>query len=286
MSVRHFSTSKASFIFKLGSTLNNIKPEPFKVVQVTKPVGLFTKPEIFPLAQLNNHKSPSKTSEFWAEFKSLFNKEKREAKRLELEEEMRKGGLYDMHTYRVTKGKVFLSPISYFKESKSLYFPNLVVTNLKNETSQLGDVFKNKVTVLKIHSTQEGFDITKEYFNIKNSTENYLTESGYQILNQEFDNVQIAELNLVENGLKGLISKLSLGHLRKIIPDSRHDSYFSAKRSLLPMRLREDIFLRNLYTGYVYVVDQEGKIRWLGCGKPTEKDHEMLWKAVKGVSAE
>ena len=64
-------------------------------------------------------------------FRNLFDEEKTKRKTKELALEMSKSGMYDVYTFRKKKGKLFISPKSYWQVDKYLFSPYVVGSSLK-----------------------------------------------------------------------------------------------------------------------------------------------------------
>jgi len=83
---------------------------------------------------------------------------------------------------------------------------------------------------------------------------------------------QRVDINIEENWLKAALVKMFLGGLRKRLPQRQHDKYFLVTKGLTP-ELRHNIGLWNSRVGYVYLLDENCRIRWAGSGdaEPVEK---------------
>lgn len=67
-----------------------------------------------------------------------------------------------------------------------------------------------------------------------------------------------------------------LSSLRKTIPEAQQSSYLLSHQSL--EYLREPMGMENKHVGYVFLVDEVGKIRWAGCSWATLEEEEALRK--------
>lgn len=243
------------------------------VKTLVKPVGL----ERAPTAAVKYHEGNS--------FREMFDNAKTSKRTEELELEFSKSGFYDVYTFRKTKGKLFLSPASYWRKDKALYFPHLHGRSLSDSSTQnVEDCMRGKISVVRMFTSEVGDELVKSYF--RQGEEDYLRDEAK--LNTAGDPVhtQIVEVNLVENFMKSLIVKMSLGKIRKSVPEARHSRYFVCERDQLPFLVREELQMNNLYTGYVVVVDPDLRIRWMGCGGADQREFNLLWKCVRGLQRE
>lgn len=87
-----------------------------------------------------------------------------------------------------------------------------------------------------------------------------------------------AQINLQENPLKSFLVSMFLSSLRKTVPASQQPTYLLSHESL--EYLREPMGMENKHVGYVFLVDQHGKIRWAGCSWATVDEEEALRKCA------
>lgn len=278
--VRAFHTSRSVYIIKnLLQTLENTAPKPFQVVQVNRPVGFQEPPT--PTVQIAQEKIS-----LWNRVQNVFDKDKKLAKRKELEDQMSKSGFHDAHYYTKYKGKMFVPPISFFKSDKSLYFPNLVGNDLtSNKPVNTTDLYKGKITVVRTVSSQTGEKHSDTYFKVPGSDRSYLTDS-YDEFQTKFPHAQISELNLSENNLKHLLISFARNNLKKLIPEKRHHLYLTGRRSDLSKEITDTLLLSNKYASNLYVLDHNCKIRWLTVGEANDQERLLLFRCLSSLEKE
>ncbi|VEU23678.1 DEKNAAC104994 [Brettanomyces naardenensis] len=275
----------------LGQSVGKIIPKDHVYFQVKKPIGFKERPRHLADTEkerkqqltVNKVSIPKKIWNFY------FDGITRKTRVRKIQKEMAYGGMYDFHVYNKTKGRLFAAPPSYFRREKSLFFPNFAVKTLSDDNSELIDVLSNaKVTILRVFSTQTGSHMTEDYFRIPNAEDTYLSESGMEQFHQSYPDAQIVQMILSETWAKYLMhTQLSARKLKKTIPESQYDNFlFAMREDALERDSREKLLMTNLYAGYVYVIDDSFKIRWIGSGWPEKNEVESLWKSVRGVSKE
>lgn len=282
-------TRNAGFFGNLGQSMAKIVPKEHKYFKISKPFG-FAKPPVRlqdqergPVFTWDNFNLPKKLWNFY--FDGVTRRTRVEA----IQKDLAYGGMYDFHVYTKTKGRLFEAPISFFKREKSLYFPNFRVKSLTGKRMDLMDAISQaKLSILRVYSTDAGFEMTNDYFKIKNSEDNYMSNTGIEVFKQEYPDTQILEIVLSENASKHFIHTfVTPGKTLSNRPKDQHDRFLIARRdSVLTRDDREKIFLTNSYSGYIYLVDSSYKIRWAGSGWPTQNEVDGLWKAVRGVQKE
>ncbi|TID29955.1 hypothetical protein CANINC_001466 [Pichia inconspicua] len=273
----------------LGQTMKKMVPEQHKYFKITKPFGFLKPPQRLkdkksePILTWENLNIPKKIWNFY--FDGITRRTRVEA----IQKDLAYGGMYDFHVYTKTKGRLFEAPISFFRRDKALYFPNFRVKSLTGKRMDLMDALDQaKVSIVRVYSTDAGFEMTNDYFKIKDSQDNYMSETGLEVLNQEYPGAQIIEVVLSENASKHFIHTfVTPGKLLQQRPKAQHDKHLIARRdTVLSRDDREKLLLTNAYSGYIYIVDSSYKIRWAGSGWPTEEEVNGLWKAVRGLLKE
>ncbi|GMM37224.1 Atp10 protein [Saccharomycopsis crataegensis] len=301
ISRRCFSTTMQPGLLKaLGSTLKNTSPKNFEKKEVIKPVGQAQKP---------SSTDGIDTRSFKQRRTDWMNNDNRLKRKENLEKEFATSGMYDMFIFRKTGGKVFISPRSYFKKEKSLYFPNFIADeNLeKGKNISTYDVFTNsgandKFSIVRIFTTAIGQNFTKKYFDINkfsdlslknkeasDGAKNYLqSNETFQQLKTNYPNLQIVNVTLYDNFFKKWIFKTFASKaIKKNVSDPEYlKNFLILNKKYIDVPTKESINYLNGITGYIYIIDNEGKIRWLSCGDPEESDIQTLWKTVQGLQLE
>ncbi|QPG73028.1 hypothetical protein FOA43_000332 [Brettanomyces nanus] len=278
-----------SLFGNLGESISHILPKDHVYFKVKRPIGFHDRPVHIADAPQDsrftkeNLNIPKRMWDFY------FDGVTRKTRVRKIQKEMAYGGMYDFHVYNKTKGRLFAAPPSYFRQDKALFFPNFPVKTITGDQTELIDLFRScKATVLRVFSTQTGAKMTNDYFQIPEAQDSYLSNTGVQNLHQTYPNAQIVEMILSETWPKYLMhTHISAGKLKSTIPESQYDKFLFAMRDdVLEREDREKLLMTNLYSGYVYVIDNSSKIRWIGSGWPDQHEVEGLWKAVRGVSKE
>ncbi|EJS42615.1 atp10p [Saccharomyces arboricola H-6] len=245
----------------------------YEVKQLVKPIGLTEAPKHKVVYSQGNS------------LKDMFDSQKTDHRVKELSVEFSKSGLYDIQVFQKTKGKLFLAPISYWKDTKALYFPHLVGTSMDGKKEQnIEDLLRGKTSVVRLFSTASGDKLSKSYFQetTKDSkTIDYLIGADAR-LSLKNHNVQIIEVNLIDNAVKSALVKM-LARWANHVPTWRKPFYFECSRAQWPFSIREELFCNNVFSGYVFLVDQHLKVRWAACGEANSSEKEALWKFAKSL---
>lgn len=271
--IRFFSTqSTRGFFKKFYQDVVDVAPKEFKLEELRRPIGLIQPPSKDTVYPRGNS------------FRDLFNKEKTDKRSKELGVEFSKSGMYDIHIFRKTNGKLFISPPSYWRFEKSLYFPHITGFSLKGDLLALEDTLRGKVSVVRLFSSKVGDDLCKQYLQNEELKLNYLDPSASRSLHSK--GIQIVDVNFADSRIKYALMKLFIGSLRSSVPVHRHSHYLLADREQLPFSIRETLQINNVFTGFTIVVDPALKIRWMASGGATSDEFRTLWKCVRRIREE
>lgn len=211
---------------------------------------------------------------------NLFSKEGKEQRKRQLDHDIAHSPFYESKSFANTKGKIFSPPISYFKQDRAKYFPSFLATPLLGKAQELYDMLANKVSIIRIFSTLSGETCTKTYVG------DYLDREGYEELQAKFPNSQIIDLCIPQSKVKSLFVSLGSLSVRRTIPESRLDKYFIIPHGYFDVDTRQILKCDNTCSGYLYVVDEQGKIRWATSGNATESEMEIFFKCLRGLQKE
>lgn len=213
----------------------------------------------------------------------FFSAEARERRQLQLDHDIKHSPFYDSKSFNNTNGKIFTPPVSYFKADKAKYFPDFIGQTLTTKNQRFGDLLKGKVSIVRIYSTMSGEKCANTFFSVDGK--DYLTKD-HDAFTATHPHSQIIDLNLPQNWLKGFMVKLSQSNLKKLIPQQRHSRYFIVPNQVFPYDVKQKLYFDNTCSGYVFLLDQQGRIRWLTSGYANEKELALMWKCVRGLERE
>jgi ATPase complex subunit ATP10 len=156
-------------------------------------------------------------------------------------------------------GKTFMANPRIFKKDAALYFPNFHGDTLEGKVKDTTDVLNGKISVVNVYSSDWGLRQVDTFTGKQ-------TNAGlHDILTQNPGVAQMVDVNIEENSVKALIISLFQWRLKASKPKEDWGRYFIVKKGVSE-RIRETIGLLNGRVGYVYLVDQDCKIRWAGSG--------------------
>ncbi|KAF8155882.1 ATP10 protein-domain-containing protein [Crassisporium funariophilum] len=195
--------------------------------------------------------------------KDLMDQEARMAQRRHLIKEAGKGYFHDMNMTRKHGGKTWIAPRVLIREDKALYLPNIVGKSLdegiKKDTTTM---CFGRITILAMLGTQISEVHAKGFAEATHTR--YSSNPLYQYV----------QINLQENLLKSFLVKLFSNSLRSTVPPELQSNYLVSSQNM--EYVREPLGMTNSKVGYVYLIDENLKIRWGGCADATSKEAQAL----------
>lgn len=268
MFVRYFSSGRIlrdntpRFVTTLKA---GAKPALEKSIAITRPFGLDS-PILLNRKIGNTYSLSNIRSE-------LFSSEAKERRQKKLDYEITHSPFYESKSFRNTNGKIFTPPISYFKLDKSKYFPDFIATTLNSNQTSIFDLFEGKISIVRVYLTVSGQNCVESWFKGFNPVDKY-------------PSTQIIDINIPANWLKGFIIGLSKNSIKKTIPEDRWNKYFILPDHIWQYDIREKLLCDNMCSGYLYIVDNNGKIRWATSGSSNEEEFKLFEKVLKGLQKE
>ncbi|THH27441.1 hypothetical protein EUX98_g6747 [Antrodiella citrinella] len=213
---------------------------------LSRPLGVKEKPSTIPMT--------------WRQ--EMMDQDVRMKHRQKLVKEATKGYFTDLNATRKHGGKTWVAPRVLIREDKALYFPDMVGTDLNSQKVHTTDLLRGKITVLGILSTKISEIQTKMFTQPTNIA--YSTHPSYQFV----------RINLQENLLKSFLISMFTKSIRRQMHEQHWGRYLISSQNL--DYVRDDVGITNKHVGYVFLIDENCKIRWAGCADPKPEEVEAL----------
>ncbi|KAF8068725.1 ATP10 protein-domain-containing protein, partial [Lyophyllum atratum] len=187
----------------------------------------------------------------------------RMAQRRHLIKEVGKGYYYDMNMTRKHGGKTWIANKALIREDKALYLPNMKGKSIDtSEEKNTTTMCYGRITVLAMLGTR------MSEVHVKGFVDPTITRYAAHPL------FQYIQVNLQENLLKSLLVKLYINSLRGVVPAHLQPTYLVSSQNV--EYVRDPLGMTNSKVGYVYLIDENLKIRWGGCADATPEEAMSL----------
>ncbi|KAF2131708.1 hypothetical protein P153DRAFT_365277 [Dothidotthia symphoricarpi CBS 119687] len=176
-------------------------------------------------------------------------------------------------------GKTFMANSRIFKREAALYFPNLHGETLEKKGADTTPALQGKVSVVNVYSSQWG------EMQVQTFTGKKVNPELQEVLAANPGVAQIVDVNIEENSMKAWIIAFFQWRLRAVRPKEDWGKYFIIRKGVSE-KIRETIGLLNGRVGYVYLIDQDCKIRWAGSADAEGTEMEDMNKGLKKLITE
>lgn len=255
-----------------------VKGEKFIPSVLERPLGLQTPPQA-------GQNSP-KDTRTWAEKKKDFSDYERAVERRQIYlRTFLRPYFQEWKRTEHFKGKSFVSSDRLLRRDKALYFPNIWGQTLAKTQGPDGGkdttpTLRGKISVIGIQSGQWAEEQVDTFFGTKENPE------LQTLLEQHKEIFQRVDVNVQGDIARAWLVKLFAGRLRNVIPEDRWDKYYMVKlprdvRLGLTDDVRDAMGFLNTQVGYVYLVDEDCKIRWAGSGHAWPGEVDNLNSGIK-----
>lgn len=189
------------------------------------------------------------------------------------------------------KGKSFVSNERLFKKEKALYFPNMWGQTLSKDGQgpdggkDTTPALRGKISVIGIQGNNWAEEMVDTFLSPNANPELQV------LLEKDAPQLQRVHINVQSDIASAFLVKLFSYRLRSTIPEDRWDRYFMVKlprdiRLGLSDDVRDAMGFLNTRVGYVYLLDQDCKIRWAGSGHAWKGEVESLNAGIKKLLEE
>ncbi|KAL4905884.1 hypothetical protein BDW74DRAFT_177583 [Aspergillus multicolor] len=257
-----------------SATIKARNPKNDPVPQLDRPIGSAIPPQ-----EGQNTGIDKRT---WGQRRDDFvNYEKHLARREQLTKQAARPYYRDWTNMQYSGGKSFISNPRLFKRDKALYFPNMYGATLASprEPQNTTSILRGKVTVVNIFSSvwaeSQVATFTGPQFN----------PGLYEAFKEGSDLVQKVDINVEDNMLKAGLIHMFMWRMRQKLPKEQHPRWFLVRKGL-DGGLKDAIGMLNSKVGYVYLLDENCRIRWAGSGPAEPAELEGLNNGVRKLIQE
>ncbi|KAG2260693.1 hypothetical protein Bca52824_079987 [Brassica carinata] len=215
------------------------------------------------------------TTRSFLDFYQFGNKKAIEDERARLNDEMNRGYFADMKEFKEHGGKIAAADKTVIPAVSAVKFPELAVT-LSN-----GKVLKLPITSEVNAESLAVPEVSLVCLSFRASSQEMISSWSKPFLESfgDRDDLQVFEVSFIDKWLLGLfpIKKLLLRVLLK--PKNNEDSVLQRQTVYSfgdHYHFRKEIKVLNLLTGYIFLLDKSGRIRWQGFGTATPEEVSHL----------
>ncbi|KAF5345925.1 hypothetical protein D9758_011419 [Tetrapyrgos nigripes] len=180
-----------------------------------------------------------------------------------VKEVVTKGYFHDLHMIRYQGGKTWIAPKVLVREDKALYLPNITGTALSDgQVKHTTSMCMGKISVLSILNSKISENHSAGFTSRTHAR--YSSHPLYQHIH----------INHQENLLKSILVKLFTSSVRSSTPVELHSTFLVSSQNL--DYEKDAMGMTNNRVGYVYLIDENLRIRWGGNADAMLEEAEAL----------
>ena len=175
------------------------------------------------------------------------------------------------------RGKSFLAPNQLLRADVAKYIPNMQGYTLAKSWSyhDTTPALKGKVSIISISSGNWALEQVSTFLGDKENPE-------FAPLMKEFEphGLQRLWINYERDLFKAILIRLCLPYARRFFQKEEWPRSFVMRKGV-DRELLESFGVTNTKVGYVFLVDQNCKIRWAGNGDATDEERKNMLKVIR-----
>lgn len=189
------------------------------------------------------------------------------------------------------EGKVFASSPTTFPAKRGLTFPNytgLIPVSAPTTDVSINNLLKNdEIKIITLSFKNYGYGTNKPWLNFLHQHFPQTNEGG--------KNVSIYNICVIQYGFLKFFKKLFFNNTEKDLLEYAGQNSLNDMQKLKNQSLfffgddkifASKLLLPNSYTGYVFLLDKQNRIRWQSCGKPSDKELQLLLNLTQEIKLE
>ncbi|KLO09002.1 hypothetical protein SCHPADRAFT_834571 [Schizopora paradoxa] len=218
--------------------------------------------DILPFLQrpLGVDEPPSTYKKSWKErTEELMDQDVRLARRRHIVKEATKGYYADFSATKKFGGKTWVAPKTLIREDHAKYFPNVSGVPLNSKDAvNTANLCQDRISLVAMLSTEHVDSF------VRPTIEKFLSDHRFQFV----------QINLQENILKAFLVSMYVSSLRRKVPPELHRTYLLSTQNM--EYIREPLGMNNKHIGFVYLLDQQQRVRWAGGGLALPEETDSL----------
>ncbi|KZO94195.1 hypothetical protein CALVIDRAFT_501771 [Calocera viscosa TUFC12733] len=211
---------------------------------------------------------PTTKKRGWKELnQDLLDRERMLEERQHLVKQIMTGYYNDVNQLKYHGGKRWTAPEVLVKADKALYFPDIIGAALTGDrSSHTTDLCQGKVSIVCFIGSQMAEKHIADF-----------TKLALESFGDDPD-LRFVQINLQENPLKAFLVSMFASRIKTQVPEKFHPYYLLSSHNM--EYYREPLGCTNKMLGYVYLLDEDLKVRWAGGGHPNPEEQVSLHRCT------
>jgi hypothetical protein len=194
-------------------------------------------------------------------------KDERRKNRKEIFSEISKGYFGDLHEFRKNKGKRFSASERLLSKKEAVLFPRMDCRSLLGSDITIPNAFRGQVTLVTLSMRDIGIKICDEY--------------RVPFIKAFPSEVAVYEVAVIEQMVYKLLRSVLIANLKQTIESNRHERFLSYSGKFIDAK--KHLLIHNSIIGYVFLLDENGYIRWTSHGYPKPLEIDLLIRCTNDL---
>jgi ATPase complex subunit ATP10 len=200
------------------------------------------------------------------------------ARRRVLQKRIDKPWVRDLRNMDANRGKFYVGNARLYRADAAMYFPNLRGRSLASRAADTTAVLRGKVSVVTVYQRLWAEQQTRSFVGFVSGADvrSVVADSGGA--------AQFVEINFEDTWMASSLVWMFQWNLRRQIAKELWDRYFILRG--IPVDIKESLAMMNDKIGYVFLVDENCKIRWSACADAWPEEKDALLRGLKRLVEE
>jgi ATPase complex subunit ATP10 len=172
-------------------------------------------------------------------------------------------------------GKIYLANAKLYKPEVALYWPNLKGRTLAGGEADTTTLLRGWISVVCLFQREWALSQTRSFVG---KTEH---PKLAKVMEENRDTVQLVDISTEDLEGFSFIARIFEWNIRRKKTAEEKERYFMTRN--IPVGIKESLGVMNSSVGYVFLVDEECKIRWSACADAYPEEKEYLVKGIKSM---
>jgi ATPase complex subunit ATP10 len=200
------------------------------------------------------------------------------ARRRVLQKRIDKPWVRDLRNMDANRGKFYVANQRMYKADAALYFPNLRGRSLARKAAETTSVLREKLSVVTVYQRLWAEQQTRSFVGFVSGAD------VREVVEGSGGAAQFVEINFEDTWMASSLVWMFQWNLRRQIKRELWDRYFILRG--IPVNIKESLAMMNDKIGYVFLVDEQCRIRWSACADAWPEEKDALIRSLKRLIEE
>jgi ATPase complex subunit ATP10 len=189
-------------------------------------------------------------------------------------------------TVTAMNGKVFESTTELIPIGQAKVFPTQdCFCLLDGEPASIPQDIVADVKVVMFSFRHYGFSLLRSWMDALDEQKEVLSNAKNNCNESTilFSQIQMVEICFIETGIFSMAKNMMAKSVRNKVESNHLSNSYLKFGGIMDIAMR--LSLPNIFTGYIFILDRDNRIRWKACGEPTEDEIRTAVAVIRSLGA-